>query len=117
MSLKPKTIAISVTALLVAAGGAYVFMPDDKQASAPSSEISNSIEATSAPIGSQSQADASAKASKTVDGQSASATPQPIVQPKAPTPAPKTLTRQQLTPPPMTEDEKLQKAAEQESNF
>jgi hypothetical protein len=116
MSFKPKTIAFSAAALLAVVGGAYAFMPGYQDRPANVGEVAGSAQAAEKPevagtSNGQSGEGADARAAGTVVAKQPSAKNQTVDQ------APKKLTRKQLTPPPPTEEEKLQKAAEQESNF
>jgi hypothetical protein len=115
MSFKVKAISLSVCAVLVAAGGAYSFMSDSPQnattgtaASAPVQPVAQSAE-PQAPKSGEVAVDNPAGAD--VTGSPAAVGDKPVVN------APKKLTREQLMPPPETAEEKLQKAAQQESNF
>lgn len=101
MSINAKIIALYGAALLAVGGGVYAVMLDAPTGAgvAPMQMASNDTVAVPAAV--------------------APAAVAPVVaDPAKPAaPAPKKLTREQLLPPPMTEAEKLQKAAEQESNF
>jgi type IV secretory pathway VirB10-like protein len=119
LPFNPKTIAFSVAALMAVAAGAYTLMPNDEQSSAAGQDAEGleqaaaKAEPTDTPksVAGNSGANADAKEVNAPPVQQPSAQNQPVV------PAPKKLTTQQLTPPIATEEEKLQKAAEQESNF
>lgn len=119
MSLSAKTIAVSAIALLAVAGGLYASMPGGQE-----SDPNNSAPMTSAQTVAETKAknsqdvangqitsNANAKSTNAIVAAQTDAAGQPANQ------APKKLTRAQLTPPPATEEEKLQRAAEQESNF
>ena len=114
MSFKPKIIVLSVAALIAAGGGLYASMPGDPE-SAPGSR--NNIDlvqsvAQADVTGRQETANAPHDDSAKTGNASATAAQAPVANE-----APKKLTRQELTPPPASEEEKLQKSAEQESNF
>jgi hypothetical protein len=125
MSSKAKTIAFSVAALLAVAGGVYAFMPSDQANVASAGPVASlaqtALEPGAAPVPAafdeKPEEKVKVEAPVTMQPPVAAAQPstQPLAQPVAA--APKKLTRQQLTPPAPTEEEKLQKAAEQESNF
>ncbi len=119
MPFKTKTIALTVAGLLAAGGGVYAFTsgePEKPASGAPVETASKAMTsdevkalpdntAPEAPMTDAVQPNGSAAQPTTAGSQAAPA-------------APKKLTREQLTPPaPKTEEEKLQKAAEQESNF
>jgi hypothetical protein len=123
MSSKAKTIAFSVAALLAVAGGVYAFMPSEQGNAASAGPVTNlaqtAAERGATPVQTVPDEKLSEKAKAPTE---AAVTLQPPVAPADPlsqpvAAAPKKLTRQQLTPPAATEEEKLQKAAEQESNF
>jgi hypothetical protein len=117
MSLKVKLIAFSSVALIAAVAGIYAFAPDSQNGIAPNPESAAvQAEQSEQPAQKAVDKDASAQAPKA----SAAPDPQTTTKPSAAVAPPQTsrkLTREQLMPPPMTEGEKLQKAAEQESNF
>jgi hypothetical protein len=125
MSSKAKTIAFSVAALLAVAGGVYAFMPSEQGNAASAGPVTNLAQTAAEPGASPVQAAFDEKPEEKVKVEApvtlqtpvavAQPSAQPLAQPVAA--APKKLTRQQLTPPAPTEEEKLQKAAEQESNF
>jgi hypothetical protein len=119
MPFKSKAIAISVAALLVAGGGAYAFLSGD-HANEPGDNEAAAIVQTNAKLEANDAQTAPNGASSKQTDASKTDTPaaqQPAAQGQMASQTPKKLTRQQLTPPPATENEKLQKAAEQESNF
>lgn len=116
MSFNAKTIAVSAAVLLTAAGGLYAFMPDRE--TAPKNRASVSSTRTIAEAKPESpQAGANGPNVAEAKGADATVAAQPGAAEQPASQAPKKLTRAQLTPPPATEEEKLQKAAEQESNF
>ena len=117
MSFNAKTISFSVAALLTIAGGVYAFMPSSSREAPESSEAAGPDQSAAARAPKDPQTTASAATSDKVDSKEAPAAQQAPAAVEPAFQAPKKLTQQQLTPPPMTEDEKLQKAAEQESNF
>jgi type IV secretory pathway VirB10-like protein len=123
MSSKAKTIAFSVAALLAVAGGVYAFMPSDQGNAASAGPVTSLAQTAAEPGATPVQTVPDEKLSeKAKTPTEAPVTLQPPVAPADPlsqpvAAAPKKLTRQQLTPPAPTEEEKLQKAAEQESNF
>jgi type IV secretory pathway VirB10-like protein len=118
MSSRTNIIALCVGVLLTVGGGIYAFMPGSggdqtanaKVESAPQVAVKPESEQPQQPPSKPSQASDPTQAANAA----AAAMPQ---QPQAPVQASKRLTREQLTPPPATEEEKLQKAAERESNF
>jgi hypothetical protein len=119
MSFKFKTIAISVIALSAVGGGIYAASSDTQNSTPQSTETAdagNGDAKTAAP-GSQDTPAAQNVQKTGAQSPAAAVTPQPgkADQPASPTPV--KLTQKQLTPPAATEAEKLQKAAEQESNF
>jgi nitrate/TMAO reductase-like tetraheme cytochrome c subunit len=119
MSIKNKTIALSAVALVVVAGGAYAFMPSDKDASYTSSNAGNVAQPAANQQTTDTQATPNNQNTKKVEGETVKATdPKELTKPDKPVAqAPKKLTKQQFAPPPMTEDEKLRKAAEEGNNF
>jgi hypothetical protein len=119
MPFKSKAIAISVAALLVAGGGAYAFLSDDNANKPVDNEAAATVQTSAKPEANNAQSTSSGASSEQTDAPKTDAptAQQPPAQGQMASQAPKKLTRQQLTPPPATEDEKLQKAAEQESNF
>ncbi len=120
MSVKSKTIAVAVAGLLAVAGGIYAYSADD-QVSAPSDikiAASGQVAAQPTTPATQDQTTApSVKAGEVQAPAAAVAGAGTATQAQPTAPAPKKLTKQQLTPPAPTEAEKLQKAAEGESNF
>jgi hypothetical protein len=119
MSFKVKTIAFSAAGLLAAAGGIYAFMPDNQESASGSREIVGSVQ-TVAPadlINLPSTTDKRVGEQGVAQGTDTTAATKQSAKDQPESQAPKKLTRQQLLPPPATEDEKLQKAAEQESHF
>jgi hypothetical protein len=116
MSFKPKTIAFSVAALLAAAGGIYAFMSGDQGGTSGGKEIAGSASAAAKPEIASSPSEQS-RDNTAVQDTDAAVAKQPTAKDQPDGQAPKKLTKKQLTPPPLTEEEKLQKAAEQESNF
>jgi hypothetical protein len=116
MSFKPKTIAFSVAALLAAAGGIYAFMPGDQGGASGSREVAGSAQDAAKPEIASSPS-AQSGDNTAVQDTDAAVAKQPTAKDQPDGQAPKKLTKKQLTPPPLTEEEKLQKAAEQESNF
>jgi hypothetical protein len=116
MSMNAKTISLSAAALLAIAGGAYAFMPGSSQ------DVSESV-AIGQEAAVRGSTDAQMPSTAAIDTKAGAESANGIVAPPLPgqeqpiAAAPKKLTQRQLTPPPLTEDEKLQKAAEQESNF
>jgi hypothetical protein len=119
MSSKTKIIAFSVAALLAVGGGIYAFMPSEPEIASGAGQLIGSgqtgvkPEVTDSPISASGQSTEKAGIQATAPA----AAPQPAAQAQPAVQAPKKLTKEQLMPPPATEDEKLQKAAEQESNF
>lgn len=111
MSHKSRNIALSAAAVLLVAGGAYSFMGDTPDAVSYSADPMVSSLVDAKPAAPSAENTVNAPVSQKADG----AAQTPLAEPVAP--VQKKLTKQQLTPPPATEDEKLQKAAEQESNF
>lgn len=114
MLSRTKIIALPVAALLAVGGGIYAFAPDEPQSpsgTAPALEPAEVAEKPDAVAPQQAQVGHGA--AKDPTAVAAQQNPQASV----PSQAPKKLTRQQLAPPPLTEAEKLEKAAEQESNF
>jgi hypothetical protein len=117
MSFKAKTIALSAVALLVVGGSAYTFMSDDVVSTPGDPVVANSAEtaeqtnpeALQVVVAEQDKGSVVAPAE--VDAKQAASQVQPASQP------PKKLTKAQLLPPPATEAEKLEKAAQSESNF
>ncbi len=118
MLFRAKNIAFSAAALLVAAVGVYTFMPDQAQSpsSAPGDALLGQPPVKAEVLASQNVTSGPDSHETTAQNANTEAAGIPANQDQ-PVQAPKKLTRQQLTPPPMTEDEKLQKAAEQQSNF
>lgn len=118
MPLKTKIIVVSAIAL-VAAGGFYAFTPGGPQDAFDSHQAMNTPPVVAQPLGQTAPEMAgtnSMEVTKVPSGQ-ATVAQQPMPSDKVANEAPKKLTRQQLTAPPATETEQLQKAAEQESNF
>jgi hypothetical protein len=119
MSIKSKAIAISAVALLAAAGGVYAFMPADTKGSSDSGKTASAARPSVEPQATEALPTSSPQGIEKADveGQKAGEAQQQAATDQPGSPAPKKLTKQQLTPPPATADEQLQKAAEQESNF
>lgn len=119
MSFKVKIIAFSAAGLLAAAGGIYAFMPDNQESASGSREIVGSVQtvATADVINPPSTTDKRVGEEGVARATDTTAAPRQSPKDQPESQSPKKLTRQQLLPPPATEDEKLQKAAEQESNF
>jgi hypothetical protein len=119
MSVKNKTIAFAAVAVLAVAGGAYGFMPGDKDGSSASSKAPSLAQTAANQQATDPHVAANNQGSEKVASEAVnSANPKQLVTPNQPVvQATNKLTRQQLTPPPANENEKLQKAAEQESNF
>jgi hypothetical protein len=119
MSIKNKTIAFAAVALIAVAGGAYAFMPSDQAGSSASSKPVKVAQTGANQQATDPQVAANNQGSEKVASEAVnSANPKQLVTPNQPVvQATNKLTRQQLTPPPANENEKLQKAAEQESNF
>jgi hypothetical protein len=119
MSFQNKTIAVSAAALLAVAGGLYAFMSNDQNSGADGHDTEALVQTIAKPEATGSQTTPVIQSVEQTDAQGAN--PTLVQQPAAPdqvaAQAPKKLTKQQLTPPPATEEEKLQKAAERESNF
>jgi hypothetical protein len=119
MSMNAKTASLSVAALLAIAGGVYAFMPGNSQDVPAHVAAADPGQDVAAQEPANPQLPSTKASGETADADRARGTaaePQPgQAQPVAA--GPKKLTQQQLTPPPLTQDEKLQKAAEQESNF
>lgn len=118
MAFKSKYIALSVAALLVGAGSLFAFMPDTPKGVA--NDPGTSTGQTTVPNSPAVENSTSEQSEKSADfhSENAARTLQPAGKEQSLAgQTPKKLTRQQLLPPPATEDEKLQKAAEQESNF
>jgi hypothetical protein len=117
MSFKAKTIGFTAVALIVVGGGAYTFMSNDDVSSPDSPGVASSVEtaeqtdmaASQDVLNDQDQG--KAEVPVTAEAKQATEQVQPASQP------PKTLTKKQLLPPPATEAEKLEMAAQQESNF
>jgi hypothetical protein len=116
MSTKTKMIAFSAAAVLAAAAGIYAFGPSGRENVAESSEVAKPAPPVALPD--KSSAPAMTAAEKAIDPAAEPKAAQPQAAPeKAASQPPVKLTREQLIPPPpKTEDEKLQKAAEQEYN-
>jgi hypothetical protein len=118
MSSKTKVIALSVGALLAIGGGIYAVIPGNDPTQSVNAQGASAQQVAAEPDAPETR-QLPVEPSKAKDeGQTSTATvagsqkqPLPSVQ------APKKLTREQLTPPPATEEEKLQQAAERESNF
>lgn len=119
MSLKTRTIAFSVAALLAGAGGIYAFMPNDPEAVSENGETIGSAQTEAKPDVTDAPGAAGGPSSEkaSVQNGNVAVTQQPVALAKPAAQVPKKLTREQLIPPPASEDEKLQKAAQQESNF
>ncbi len=118
MSSKAKVVALSVGVLLAVGGGIYAVMPGSGPDQANGTQVSDGP-AVAAQPDSQGTPQPTAGSSAAEDGAqpgtaAVAGSPAPAPQPQQ---QPKKLTREQLTPPPATEEEKLQKAAERESNF
>jgi hypothetical protein len=116
MSFRPKIIAISVTAFLAVVGGGYALMPDENDGAA---NVRETVSSAQAPA-SRDVVDSSSRQSgdgADLQGAPAAVATRPSTESQPVGQAPAKLTKRQLTPPPATEEEKLQKAAEQESNF
>lgn len=119
MSFNTKAVALSVAGLLAVAGGLYAFMPPGQDGAASNGKAAASVQSVAIadapnPVASK---DKQSGTEATAQGSDAAAAPKQSSQDQTATQAPKKLTRAQLTPPPATENEKLEKAAEQESNF
>ena len=122
MSFKAKIAVFSTAALLAVAGGMFAFSSNEPDSAIVSTDTAQTampaetpdavapVDSTIAPAGENVAVPATV---------AAGATPAqaPVMQEKPAAPATGKLTREQLMPPePKTEDEKLQKAAEQEYN-
>jgi hypothetical protein len=114
MSIKTRTIVFSLAALLAAAGGIYAFTPDNQGSVAGDKAVEASAQTPEPAAAASQNAVAEPVDQKTTSQPGEAAAKQPA-QPASQ--APKKLTREQLMPPPMTEAEKLDKVAQQESNF
>ncbi len=117
MSFKAKTIAFSAVALIVVGGSAYTLMSND-EVSGPgnpvverSAETAEQTNPEASQVVAAQQDKGSVAAPKVVDAKQAASQVPPANQP------PKKLSKEQLLPPPATEAEKLEKAAQAESNF
>jgi hypothetical protein len=117
MSFKTKTIAVSAVALLAVVGGAYAFMPAGQDKSSENAEVINTVQVVEPPMANSAPVATSGNEQAEVSAKAAAAAPEVAPKDKSAAQTPKKLTREQLTPPPLTEEEKLQKAAQQESNF
>lgn len=119
MPLKAKAIAFSVAVLLAGAGGVYAFMPTSQQSASDASKTAAPMQDVATAVATdpvstlEEQASQGAVAPET----DINAAPKQPKNDRPVNPPSTKLTRQQLMPPPATEDEKLQKAAEMESNF
>ncbi len=119
MSFKPKIIVLSVAAFIAAAGGYYASMPGGAESDPDDRNNIKSLQRVAQADATGGPEAVSAPRAEDVKAVNASATVEqsPVVQGPVAIEAPKKLTRQQLTPPPASDEEKLQKSAEQESNF
>lgn len=118
MLFKSRIIAFSAAAVLAVAGGVYALMPDAAQNSSSTGNnavLDQTAAKTDVVIAQKTVGGPSHDEAKN-PGANVTADQQPASQAQ-PVQAPKRLTKQQLMPPPLSEDEKLQKAAELESNF
>lgn len=111
MSFKYKNIALSAAAILLVVGGTYSVLSDRPDAISTSAKTVEPAPAKANPPPSGAKIPVNTHASQHSNVPASMPPAQPVA------PVQKKLTKQQLTPPPVTEDEKLQKAAEQESNF
>ncbi|MGL5837213.1 MAG: hypothetical protein ACRCY3_01780 [Sphingorhabdus sp.] len=107
-----KTAVFSVAAFIAVGGSMYAFMLEDRAASSDKRTNADSVQIAADPDISALQQAPIKQSEGTTDNQKATAEPT-----QASEPTPKKLTREQLAPPPLSEAEKLQRAAEQESNF
>jgi hypothetical protein len=112
MSTKTKTLAFSVAALLAAGGGYYALMPQDHGSGFQGNDIPAPAQNAKPVAADLQQAEGATAMGKPVDQSKEAPAPKPPVQQ-----APQKLTKEQLMPPPLSENEKLDKAAQQESNF
>lgn len=117
MSFNAKIFAFSAAALLLVGGGVYTFMSNDEGNSPGDPVVASQVEAPEQPVMptlqevSAGQHDGKIVVSEPSEVKQATPPAQPTSQ------MPKKLTKEQLLPPPATEAEKMEKAAQQESNF
>jgi hypothetical protein len=114
MSMKTKTIVVSLAAFLAAVGGIYAFAPGHQGSASGGDEAGDSVQSPK-PAATASQDAKSEPLGEKTASQGGDATAKQPAQPAIQ--VAKKLTREQLMPPPMSEAEKLDKAAQQESNF
>ena len=117
MSLKAKTIAFSAVALIVVGGSTYAFMSNDPLGSPDRPVSANSVDTPEQTDLAASQEILNEKDKGKVEAPAAADVKQTTSQARPAGQPPKKLTKEQLLPPLVTEAEKLEKAAQQESNF
>ena len=119
MSFKAKIAVFSTVALLAVAGGMFAFSSNEPDSAIFSTEAAQTAKVAEQPDMAAPAQSVVESASETaaVPATDATTAQAPVAPDKPATPVSGKLTREQLMPPePKTEDEKLQKAAEQEYN-